>query len=114
MFNPDYKLHTDENGVAKTFPNLGRTMPASAEHAVSVESHSKYFGMFLNTDVWTAGGWLVTAVQDGTTAPAGFLWHHVRKGNQAGRVLLPLDTVLFHSNGKAFAYQCEYYGFTPV
>ncbi len=63
--------------VIRTHPNtddLGKTKPATLARTVTAEEHSRRFYAFDTTDVWTADGWLVTAVQsDGTT-------HHLRRG----------------------------------
>lgn len=54
--------------------DLGKTKPAALERTVTAEEHNRRFYAFDTTDVWTADGWLVTAVQDdGIT-------HHLRRG----------------------------------
>lgn len=55
--------------------DLGKTMPAvSGLESITAGKHFASFYAFDTCDVWTADGWLITAVQDdGET-------HHLRKG----------------------------------
>jgi hypothetical protein len=77
-----------------TCADLGRSKPETLR-ALTAEEHFKWFHSIASLDVWTADGWLVTAVQDdGVT-------HHLRKGNQRCRAIIQPDAVLYF-NGNAF------------
>lgn len=78
---------------------LGRARPSTGLLRITVEQHFRFFYIFDTADVWTADGWLVTAVQnDGVT-------HHVRKGQQVGTIELTRDTVLaYKPNAKTKHY----------
>lgn len=70
---------------------LGRMMPHFGLLTITAAEHYRYFYIFDTCDVWTADGWLVTAVQnDGET-------HHVRRDTLTGTVVLPGDTVLYYT-----------------
>lgn len=70
--------------------DLGFTMPAIADlETMSAGKHNTSFYAFDTCDVWTADGWLVTAVQnDGVT-------HHLRKGDDVVVAVLTSDTPLY-------------------
>lgn len=75
--------------VIRTFTaeNLGKTMPKELPRTVTAEEHNRKFYAFDTTDVWTADGWLITAVQDdGVT-------HHMRKGTDVMVAKLAPETV---------------------
>lgn len=63
--------------IIRTFKaeDLRKDMPAIADlETMSAGEHNTRFYAFDTCDVWTADGWLITAVQnDGVT-------HHMRKG----------------------------------
>jgi hypothetical protein len=64
--------------------DLGKTMPAITDlEVMSAAQHYDSFYAFDTCDVWTADGWLVTAVQDDRVS------HHLRKGNDV--VVAKLD-----------------------
>lgn len=70
--------------------NLGKTMPAIADlETMSAGEHNTSFYAFDTCDVWTADGWLITAVQnDGVT-------HHLRKGTDVVVAELAPETPVF-------------------
>jgi hypothetical protein len=78
--------------IIRTFTaeDLGKTMPAIAElEVISAAQHCDNFYALDTTDVWTADGWLVTAVQDdGVT-------HHLRKGADVVVAKLTPETPLY-------------------
>lgn len=83
-----------------TTDDLGRSKPADGLFPVTVQEHARCFYDFDTCDVWTDGGWLVTAVQnDGVT-------HHLRKGTEAVVVVLPFHQVLHYKPNK----KTKYYG----
>jgi hypothetical protein len=70
-------------------PDLGKSMPHGVMLMVTAEDHCNKFYAFESSDVWTADGWIVTAVQDdGIT-------HHLRKGTDVMVVELDGQT-MFH------------------
>jgi hypothetical protein len=78
--------------IIRTFTaeDLGKTMPAIAElEAISAAQHCDNFYALDTTDVWTADGWLVTAVQDDRVS------HHLRKGNGVVVAKLTPETPLY-------------------
>lgn len=79
-------MNTIRTYTAKT--NLGKAMPDTLAKTITVAEHSKHFHALDTCDVWTADGYLVTAVQDDD------ITHHLRKGDQVVIATLPLDTVL--------------------
>lgn len=71
-------------------PDLGKTMPTGPLHLVTVQEHDKCFYAFDTTDVWTADGWLITAVaSDGST-------HHMRQGCKVILAKLSPETMLYY------------------
>jgi hypothetical protein len=79
-------MQTIKTYTART--NLGKSMPDSLAKAITVETHSKHFHALDTCDVWTADGWLVTAVQDDN------ITHHLRQADKVIVATLSLDTVL--------------------
>lgn len=76
--------------IIRTFTtdDLGFTKPAKLERTITAEEHNRAFYAFDTTNVWTADGWLITAVQDdGIT-------HHMRKGADIMVAKLAPETVL--------------------
>ena len=70
--------------------DLGKTMPAIAEMEVmSAAEHYDSFYAFDTCDVWTADGWLVTAVQNDRVS------HHLRKGKDVVVATLTPETPLY-------------------
>lgn len=70
--------------------DLGKTMPAiAALETMSAGEHNTSFYAFDTCDVWTADGWLITAVQDdGVT-------HHLRKGTDVVVATLEPETPVY-------------------
>lgn len=83
--------------------SLGRNKPVSGLSEVTAAMHFDRFFMYDTTDVWTADGWLVTAVQDdGVTC-------HVRKGLDVGRQTIEGHEVLyFKHSAKTKHWQAQY------
>lgn len=80
---------------------LNRSMPLSGLEQVTAGFQYSYFYAFDSSDVWTADGWLITAVQnDGVT-------HHVRKGDQVGRQVIEPSEVLYYKPNAKTKYYLE-------
>lgn len=80
-----------------TAEDLGKTMPSvDGLQTMTAGEHFTRFYDFDTCDVWTADGWLITAVQtDGET-------HHMRKGAAVVVAKLEADTPLhFKHNAKS-------------
>ena len=80
--------------------SLGRTLQqAKTTKTITVAEHCKAFFAFDTCDVWTADGWLVTAVQsDGKT-------HHLRKGQQRRTATAEADEILHYTpNAKSLRW----------
>jgi hypothetical protein len=77
------------NVIYKT-EDLGRAMPSINKLTpITNELHYKRFGYFSMCDVWTADGWLITAIQsDGVTC-------HLRKGNERQRKVIDGLTIVY-------------------
>lgn len=74
-----------------TTTDLGFTKPAKLERTITAEEHNRAFYAFDTTNVWTADGWLITAVQDdGVT-------HHMRKGKDVMVAKIDPATVLHYT-----------------
>lgn len=69
---------------------LDRKMPDALPSKTTVREHFDAFYLFSGADVWTADGWLVTAVQnDGVT-------HHLRRDDELTvRTMQPDDVLHF-------------------
>lgn len=68
--------------------DLGRT--ARGTHQITALEHEQRFFAFDTCDVWTADGWLITAVGgNGVT--------HIRKGQLRGTAVLDADEVLTYT-----------------
>lgn len=74
---------------------LGFSKPVTTE-TITAGEHFRSFRLLDTNQVWTADGWLVTAVQeDGVT-------HHLRRGNEVRVMRLEPETVLhFNHNAKS-------------
>lgn len=73
--------------------NLGKSMPAIAGlETMTAGEHNARFYAFDTCDVWTADGWLITAVQDdGVT-------HHLRKGTDVVVARLEPETPVYFNH----------------
>lgn len=75
-------MNATQNIDTRECEYLGRAKPQGEGHTITAGEHFAAFWAFSPVDVWTADGWLVTAVQnDGVT-------HHLRKGSQACRRII--------------------------
>lgn len=82
--------------IIKQCEELGRSKPQSKAHTVTAGEHFARFHYYSTTGIWTADGWLVTAVQDdGRT-------HHLRRADQYCRRVI--DS----------AEQLEFFKITPA
>lgn len=72
--------------------DLGRNMPhVDSLKTITADDHFRNFFAYIKVDVWTADGWLITAVQnDG-------IRHHVRKGVYAGVIEIDPTVILYHT-----------------
>jgi hypothetical protein len=79
--------------------DLGRAMPVNLACTVTVSEFFRNFYFLDACDVWTADGWLVTAIQeDGRTM-------HLRRGNEVIIAEFDPTTVLhFNPNAKSIHY----------
>ena len=77
--------------ISRKASYLNRTMPALSKlEPVTAGDHFRFFYAFDTADVWTADGWLVTAVQnDGETC-------YVRKGDAVARAVIDRTTTLYY------------------
>lgn len=92
-------MQTIRTYTART--NLGKTMPDALAKTITVAEHSKHFHALDTCDVWTADGYLVTAVQDDN------ITHHLRKADKVIVATLSLDDVLRYNStrkAKLFGY----------
>jgi hypothetical protein len=84
--------------IIRTFTtsDLGKTMPAELPCNITAGEHFSKFYALDTCDVWTADGWVVTAVQDdGVT-------HHLRKGRDVMVAEIQADAVFrFNPTPKA-------------
>ena len=71
--------------------DLGKSMPALEKMKVITQKDhdTRFFSEFQNKDVWTADGWIITAIQDdGITC-------HIRKGVEVEKRVIPSTTLLY-------------------
>ena len=81
--------------------DLGLTMPHGVMNMVTAEEHCSRFYAFASSNVWTADGWIVTAVQDdGIT-------HHLRKGTDVMVAELDGQTMLHYIPTPQTKYMLE-------
>lgn len=70
--------------LAVKMPELKKLIPIS-----HLEHYRSFGGFYVNVDVWTHNGWLITAIQDDNKTC------HVRKGDEAGLIYLTDDTQVY-------------------
>lgn len=67
--------------------NLGRSIPRNTSCFPALDLGKRWIE-FINDDVWTSDGWLVTAIQDDNRTV------HIRKGKTAARRVLNNENTL--------------------
>lgn len=76
-------------------PHIGRTYRQSeANLPIRANEHDKLFEKFEGVDVWTDAGWLITS----TSMSGGIVRCNVRKGTQVATLVVPDETLFFHSD----------------
>ena len=83
--------------------DLGRSMPANLPNQITAGEHNQSFYALMSADIWTADGWLITAVEkDGETYR-----HHMRQGTTVRIAKLPASDIFSYAPTE----QTAIYGF---